>query len=179
MLQCSHCGMWHHFDCVGLISSDAVGVWPCPRCRQQTSLLNTCHTMLTDINTKMTVLSHLQEGMQKQLSKLESIKTLEQSNLDLVRLLVAKTAECETLRQKLETNKSSPATQTARPRITPTKNILLLGSSIIRDLRSIKGSDIVITSIPGGSIAEITEECQRTSETFKKIILAETTAQLR
>ena len=90
MLQCSHCGMWHHFDCVGLISSDAVGVWPCPRCRQQTSLLNTCHTMLTDINTKMTVLSHLQEGMQKQLSKLENIKTLEQSNLDLVRLLAVK-----------------------------------------------------------------------------------------
>ena len=52
--------------------------------------------------------------------------------------LAAKTAECETLRQKLETNKSSPATQTARPRITPTKTILLLGSSIIRDLRSTK-----------------------------------------
>ena len=128
--------------------------------------------MLTDINNKMTVLSHLQEGMQKQLSKLENIKSLEQSNLDVVRLLAAKTAGCETLRQKLETNKSSPATQTARPRITPTKNILLLGSSIIRDLRSTKSNDIVIIFISGGSIAEITEECQNTSETFKEIILA-------
>ena len=38
MLQCSHCGRWHHFDRVGLKTSDAIGVWPCPRCRQQTAI---------------------------------------------------------------------------------------------------------------------------------------------
>ena len=43
---------------------------------------------------------------------------------------------------------------------------------MIRDQRSTKSNDIVITSISGGSIAEVTEECQNTSETFKEVILA-------
>ena len=52
MLQCSHCGMWHHFDCVRLKTRDTIGVWPCPRCRQQTAMVTSCHTMLNDISKK-------------------------------------------------------------------------------------------------------------------------------
>ena len=47
----------------------------------------------------MAALSHLQEGVQKQIVKLGDVKKFVQSNLDLVRLLAAKTAECETLKQ--------------------------------------------------------------------------------
>ena len=113
--------------------------------------------------------------MLKQLAKLGDIKKLEQSNLDLVRLLAAKTAECETLKQrpdrKRESINSSPATQAKRSHVTPTKNILLLGSSIIRDIEAAKNKDIVITSTSGGSILDITEECQATREKFKEVIL--------
>ena len=78
MLQCSHCGMWHHFDCVRLKTSDTIGVWPCPRCRQQTAMVTSCHTMLNDISKKMAALSHLQEEVLKQLAKLGDVKKLEQ-----------------------------------------------------------------------------------------------------
>ena len=48
MLQCSHCGVWHHFDCVGLISSDAVGVWPCCPSWRTSRLLNNPTLILLD-----------------------------------------------------------------------------------------------------------------------------------
>ena len=56
--------------------------------------------------------------------------------------------------------------QAKHPHVTPTKDILLLGGSIIRDIEATKNKNIVITSISGGSILDITEECRTTRETF-------------
>ena len=101
--------------------------------------------------------------------------SLTKSNLDLVRLLAAKTAECETLKQRLDKKResinSSPATQAKHSHVTLAKDILLLGSSVIRDIEAAKNKDIVITSTSGGSILDITEECQATREKFKEVIL--------
>ena len=132
----------------------------------------------------MAALSHLQEGVIKQLAKLGNIKKLEQSNLDLVRLLAAKTAQCETLKQRLDKRResinSSPATQAKRSHVTPIKDIFLLSSSIIRDIEAAKNKDIDITSTFGGSILDITEECQATRNSKKSVwLLVGTTARLK
>ena len=58
--------------------------------------------LLNSLGKKMAALSYLQKGMQKQLAKLGEVEKLEQSNLDLAMLLAAKTAECETLKQRLD-----------------------------------------------------------------------------
>ena len=57
-------------------------------------------------------------------------------------LLAAKIAQCETLKQRLnkidESVNSWPPTQTKRSHVTPTKDIILLGGSFIRDIEGTK-----------------------------------------
>ena len=100
MVQCSHCGTWHHLACVGLNKSDVIGVWPCPRCSQRTDILTECHQMLVEVRSQVMALQLLQEGVDDKLKLLQKNKNLEKSNLDLVRLLASKTAQCEALSKK-------------------------------------------------------------------------------
>ena len=100
MVQCSHCAIWHHLDCVDLHRSESIGVWPCPRCRCQTDILQQCQRALQDVSSQVVALQLLQDEVHKGLAKLMHVKTLEQSNLDLVKLIGSKICECDDLKAK-------------------------------------------------------------------------------
>ena len=74
MVQCSHCAMWHHLDCVGLHQSDSIGVCPCSRCRVQTDLLHQCHRMLQEISSELAALKLLQDNAHKDMGSLARAK---------------------------------------------------------------------------------------------------------
>ena len=97
MVQCSHCALWHHLDCVGLLQSDTICVWPCPSCRVQSDMLHQCHKMLQEITSQLAALQLLQDNVHKDMGYLASSKNLEKSNQDLVKLLGSKTGHCDVL----------------------------------------------------------------------------------
>ena len=97
MVQCSHCAIWHHLDSVGLLQSDTIGVWPCPRCRVQSDLLHQWHKMLQEITSQLAALQLLQDNVHEDMGSLARSKNLEKSNQDLVKLLGSKTGHCDVL----------------------------------------------------------------------------------
>ena len=56
--------------------------------------------MLVEVRSQVMALQLLQEGVDDKLKLLQKNKDIEKSNLDLVRLLAAKTAQCEALAKK-------------------------------------------------------------------------------
>ena len=56
--------------------------------------------MLVDVRSQVMALQLLQEGVDDKLKLFQKNKDLEKSNLALVRLLAAKTAQCEALARK-------------------------------------------------------------------------------
>ena len=100
MVHCSHCAIWHHLECVLLHRSESIGVWPCPRCRCQTDILQQCQRALQDVSSQVVALQLLQDEVHKGLAKRMHVKTLEQSNLDLVKRIGFKIGECDDLKAK-------------------------------------------------------------------------------
>ena len=74
MVQCSHCAIWFHMDCVGLDSEAHIGVWPCPRCRQQSDLLFKCHQILQEVSVQVTALHELHQEVRKDMALIKKIK---------------------------------------------------------------------------------------------------------
>ena len=97
MIQCAHCAVWHHLEYVGLKCTDPVGVWPCPQCRHQSDMLRQCHTMLQQVSSQVAALELLHDQLYKDIALIQKSKSLEKANLDLVKLLAAKTADCDEL----------------------------------------------------------------------------------
>ena len=63
-------------------------------------MLADCHQILIEVRSQVMALWLLQEGVDDRLKMLQKNKELDKSNLDLVRLLAAKTAQCEALAKK-------------------------------------------------------------------------------
>ena len=63
-------------------------------------MLADCHQILVELRSQVMDLQLLQEGVDNMLKMLQKNKELEKSSLDLVRLLVEKTAQCEALAKK-------------------------------------------------------------------------------
>ena len=75
MLQCSHCAEWFHLDCVGIKKTDPVGVWPCPSCRLQSSILQQCLGMLEDMKIQINSMQQTQHALVNEVAQLKK-KTL-------------------------------------------------------------------------------------------------------
>ena len=139
MIQCGYCAVWHHLECVGLKCTDPVGVWPCPQCRHLSDMLRQCHTMLQQVSSLVAALELLHDQLHKDIALIQKSKSLEKTNLDLVKLLAVKTADCDGLvkqnRDLITGKKSEPQRGSARPDQQATdQRALVLGSSIIAGL---------------------------------------------
>ena len=86
MIQCAHCAVWHHLECVGLECTDPVGVWHCPQCHHQSDMLRQCHTMLQQVSSQVAALELLHDQLHKDIALTQKSKSLEKANLVLVKL---------------------------------------------------------------------------------------------
>ena len=180
MVQCSHCAIWHHLDCVDLLQSDTIGVWPCPRCRVQSDMLHQCHKMLQEITSQLAALQLLQDNVHKDMGSLARSKNLEKSNQDLVKLLGSKTGHCDVLvvenirlkRQIEQLQATPPATLTLpRNRSTrPASGTLLLGSSIIRNFDTGQPSKTAVKSISGGRITPLKKTLDDSKDVYETVV---------
>ena len=75
MLQCSHCAEWFHLDCVGIKKTDPVGVWPCPSCRLQSSILQQCLGMLEDMKIQINSMQQTQHALVNEVAQLKKNNT--------------------------------------------------------------------------------------------------------
>ena len=181
MVQCSHCAIWHHLDCVDLHRSESIGVWPCPRCRCQTDILQQCQRALQDVSSQVVALQLLQDEVHKGLAKLMHVKTLEQSNLDLVKLIGSKIGECDDLKAKnaeLELQLSNsdkansiPKIKALNPKRRPISETLLIGDSIIRDFINTDPAKTSVRSLPGGHINDVKKSLKQPENVYKDIVL--------
>ena len=77
MVQCSYCDISHHLECVGLLQSDTIGVWPCPRCRVHSDMLHQWHKILQEITSQLASLQLLQDNVPKNMGSLAQSKNVD------------------------------------------------------------------------------------------------------
>ena len=178
MIQCAHCAVWHHLECVGLKCTDPVGVWPCSQCRHQSDMLRQCHTMLQQVSSQVAELELLHDQLHEDIALIQKSKSLEKANLDLVKLLAVKTADCDELvkqnRDLITGRKSEPQRGSARPDQQATdQRALVLGSSIIAglDSQNMNETSTKVKSIRGGHISDVSRHCQSITRRHSDLVL--------
>ena len=165
MMQCSHCSVWYHMDCVGLNPNDPVGVWPCPRCRQQPDVLLEIKRAVQELNTKVACLFDLHQQVQKDLATLRK----ERYEPDEIQK-----AACINGADQIKTDKkTAPSNQTTTkqintkvlpagpPRPSTHNKDLLIGSSIIKDIDRNKLPNTTVICLRRACILDITEKLSR------------------
>ena len=123
----------------------------------------------------------LQDEVHKGLAKLMHVKTLEQSNLDLVKLIGAKIGECDDLKAKnaelerqlsnLDKANSIPKVKALNQKSRPIIGTLLIGDSIIRDFINTDPAKTSVRSLPGGHINDVKKSLKQSKNVYKDIVL--------
>ena len=123
--------------------------------------------MLQQVSSQVAALELLHDQLYKDIALIQKSKSLEKANLDLVKLLAAKTADCDELakpnRDLITDKKSEPQRGSARPDQQATdKRTLVLGSSIIAGLdpQNMNETSTKVKSIRGGHISDVRRHCQ-------------------
>ena len=102
---------------------------------------------MVEVHSQVMALQLLQLGVDDKLKLLQKNKDLEKSNLDLVRFLAAKTAQCEALAKKnsepTEGEQRTKSPQQPAKERKANKNTLIIGSFITRDLKSTDKTTVV------------------------------------
>ena len=107
------------------------------------------------------------------------VKTLEQSNLDLVKLIGSKIGECDDLKAKnaeleLQLSNSDKANSIPKIKALNPKSIieaLLIGDSIIRDFINTDPAKTSVRSLPGGHINDVKKSLKQPKNVYKDIVL--------
>ena len=198
MLQCSHCAEWFHLDCVGIKKTDPVGVWPCPSCRLQSSILQQCLGMLEDMKIQINSMQQTQHALVNEVAQLKKNNTdaisEKEENKSKENKSNKSTTTKKTSKQPLQSNtKKQQSTVTIEPRNTaPTasqqkerltsscvssplvqrKHInkkILIGSSLIKDILPAKLKHTEVKCLPGARISDVTDELLRSELTYDKV----------
>ena len=100
-------------------------------------------------------------------------KNLEKSNQDLVKLLGAKTGQCDVL---VEANSElkrqvSQLQANAMTTLTPPNTTLVLGSSIVRDFDTENHAETTVKCIFGGKIAHLQKMLLDSKDVYERVVL--------
>ena len=141
-----------------------------------------CHNMLQEVHNQV-VVQLIQDGMHKDIARLQQSNTLDKSDLDLVKQLAVKTAQCDELRKEnvdLKNNKKNNVSHPITPpyqqhqepiRCEPTKDTLVVGSSIIRHLNERDMAGTTVKSISGVLIKDIIKKCDKSADIYREVLL--------
>ena len=154
LVQCHMCQIWIHPECVGELNEDIVTIWTCKTCRAMPMLL--------------------QQVMNK-MSAMENVITkLEASNQQLVTLVVEQRQELRGLREDVMAENRRPYAEVVRQQTT--KTCLVVGNSLLRDIKpemSDDGTPVKVYSKSGASFKEIGELMEEAAKKFnvKEIVI--------
>ena len=177
MLRCGICMEWFHFDCVGE-NTKYKAMWCCPSCRCMPKLLqkllnefelfksvrtDTSSDGLVTQRDNLTVennkLSASICDLREKVDKLTAVKlSLEQENGSLIQRL-------STLEKKL----ISTDNQKSQPN-KPNDKILLIGSSILRNVESQDTKKLIVSCHHGAKQADILETLQKETDHYKNCV---------
>ena len=178
MLRCCICMRWHHTKCIGE-EATYVGNWNCENCRliphhlalilrsteQTEHSINEVFTKLYSLNNKVSQMSNelltqhkINSDLNQQIdSQSVIIQSLKDENVKL-------NNELTELKVKIVENKPPPKQ----------KPILVIGSSIIRDLKSTNEDTLIVESISGAKFKDISSSLNKKAQndkSYKEIVL--------
>ena len=142
MLRCGMYMLWLHPPCVGDSDNDTVhqGAWLCSQCRK----------LPNQVSTLVSELKKLREDISGAKCLRSAFADMQSNNMDLVTLLVAKTAQCYDLRNentglreclaKSEARQTVKQLKLTKPNapalVKKTKQNIIIGDSLLRDVKS-------------------------------------------
>ena len=146
MVQCHFCQTWVHLECVGENDTEVVGIWTCKSSRIMPSMV---------------------ERLLEKMSSLEElVMKLETSNQQLVTLVVEQRQEIQSLRDVVTSGGNRPYADVARSR--PHGSTLVVGNSLLRDVRLDNGADgeqITIRRKSGATLKDIDQMIKEVGRT--------------
>ena len=180
MLRCCVCMVWHHFDCMGENPKSKITMWSCLTCRMIPTMLQ---KLLKDVESLKSVA--LNTKSDAEIARLLSEQqTLSQEKTKLKEQIDILTAEKITLEQEnsqlklnLKKSDSSPESvpvtvcQDTEPRNVLTdqsddiKKSLLVGSSIVQDIRAKSDDNLDVIFKRGGTLNTVKNILRQTSMT--------------
>ena len=121
----------------------------------------------------------LQDEVHKGLAKLMHVKTLEQSNLDLGKLIGSKIGECDAMKannaelqfSNLDKANSIPKIKALNQKSRPIIGTLLIGDSIIRAFINTDPAKTSVRSLPGVHINDVKKSLKQPKNAYKDIVL--------
>ena len=174
MLRCGICMEWFHFDCVGE-NTKYKAMWCCPSCRGMPKLLQKVLnefelfkserrtdtssdglvTQIDNLTIENNKLSASICDLREKVDKLTAVKlSLEQENGSLIqRLSTLEKKLISTHNQKSQHNK-------------PNDKILLIGSSILRNVESKDTKKLIVSCHRGAKQVDILETLQKETDRY-------------
>ena len=175
MLRCCVCMQWFHFKCVQE-DPKTVGIWSCYNCRNMPQMIQNINTQLqilmsttspsSDKSNNDACFSELLLDMKSQLANMyKEQKSLRKTNEDLLNRLEILTREKTELEGKLR------EVQKKIPTVAAPNKSLLIGNSLLRNVKSKDENKLKITCSSGATFDSITSDLTATNEKYDKIII--------
>ena len=189
MIQCVHCAVWFHFDCIDEKDGHQPGtIWPCFTCRRTPSrilcLEDKVSQILDGINEmkrQFTITIKEKDAIIENLQ--QENKTLKADNAALeqlkptIELMEDERTELKAKVSDLDSKLSAKLWQgfTQRPSSAtgPSNITKVVSTSMMRNVDEAKLVNTTITCIPGGSIKDLTKEVRKlpANQSIRRLVL--------
>ena len=180
-LQCSLCMKFYHYKCVDEDPKSTL-VWSCFDCRNISQDVQAIKEQMNCIGSKIDSLSQgnvldMLLTLQKQINILvNEQKSLQSTNADLIHRLHIVTKEKMDLQRSLDiakSTKAAPLSLENNPIEKPheVKKSLLIGDSLLRNVRSTDTAKLEILSKSGATYESLTTELSNSAKTYDKIVI--------
>ena len=173
MMRCCWCMTWYHEDCVNDVDK---GVWCCSSCRESPRLVKSLSQDVSHmkgiIETILNILQEMKVIISRQADKLGSLRAV---NTEINKQLEFKekqlSSKCEEY-EKLNTEYVKLLSNGSKLCYEEKKlKTLLIGSSMIRDIRRTDSSLLEVHSHSGATLSQLSHDLDGLKQSFDHIII--------
>ena len=162
MVRCCLCATWFHEDCLGLDIHDR-GVWPCFACRQ-------LNKKVDELGNNFTTLMNMVSDMNKLLTTVNAKHQEEKSKIVEENLMLSN--ENKELRKTISDLNMKVNSLTWKSfRKSGQRSHVLIGSSIVRDVREEKLIDTEVICKRGGCISDAKTAVEQLTPGYESVTL--------
>ena len=156
MVRCCFCMRWFHANCMKDKNETFENIWNCLTCRMMPTQITTLLASLSQLTCVVNELKDEQE-------KLKAETTALKCEISELKCKFDEMKNSQTYSSVVQNN--NPSTQT--------RNSLLIGDSVIRDIDQEKLSETTVKCLPGATIKRVHDELQKIdpTESHSKIFI--------